>query len=158
VKQIGSWTPVLIFYLTSGYNVLPYRFIGGSMQIKFSSVMVDDQEKALKFYTEVLGFTKMADIPMGEYRWLTVISPEGSKEIELVLEPMGFPPARTYQKALFEAGIPLTAFRTTNMQAEYQRLKEKGVVFHGEPQNMGPIISVLFEDTCGNLINLVQAT
>jgi catechol 2,3-dioxygenase-like lactoylglutathione lyase family enzyme len=128
------------------------------MQLKFCSVMVDDQEKALKFYTEVLGFIKMADIPMGDYRWLTVVSADGLEGMELVLEPMGFSPSRVYQKALFEAGIPLTAFPTKNIQIEYQRLKEKGVVLRGEPQNMGPILSVLFEDTCGNLINLVQPT
>jgi catechol 2,3-dioxygenase-like lactoylglutathione lyase family enzyme len=126
------------------------------MQIRFTSVMVDDQEKALKFYTEVLGFAKMADIPMGEYRWLTVVSPEGAEGVELVLEPLGFPPARTYQKALFDAGIPLAAFITGDIQAEVSRLKARGVTFRGEPVNAGPILTVLFEDTCGNLINLVQ--
>jgi catechol 2,3-dioxygenase-like lactoylglutathione lyase family enzyme len=126
------------------------------MRINFTSVLVDDQEKALKFYTEVLGFVKMADIPMGEYRWLTVVSPEGPEGVELVLEPMGFPPARTYQQALFEAGIPLTAFITSDIRAEVARLKERGVAFRGEPADMGLILSVLFEDTCGNLINLVQ--
>ncbi len=128
------------------------------MQIKFTSIMVDDQDKALKFYTDVLGFVKMADIPMGEYRWLTVVSPEGAEGVELVLEPMGFPPARNYQKALFDAGIPLTAFTTKAIYNECKRLKERGVIFRGEPQNMGLIVSVLFEDTCGNLINLVQPT
>ncbi len=126
------------------------------MQIKFTSVMVDDQEKALKFYTEVLGFEKMADIPMGEYRWLTVVSPEGAEGVELVLEPMGFPPARVYQKALFEASIPLAALISKDIRSDYKRLKERGVVFRGEPQNQGIITTVLFEDTCGNLINLVQ--
>jgi predicted enzyme related to lactoylglutathione lyase len=126
------------------------------MRINLSSVMVDDQEKALKFYTEVVGFVKKADIPVGEYRWLTVTSPEGAEGIELVLEPMGFPPARDYQKALYEAGIPLTAFLSADIQSEYQRLKSKGVIFRSEPQNLGAIISVLFEDNCGNLINLVQ--
>jgi catechol 2,3-dioxygenase-like lactoylglutathione lyase family enzyme len=126
------------------------------MRINISSVMVDDQEKALKFYTEVLGFVIKADMPVGEYRWLTVASPEGPEGIELVLEPMGFHPARDYQKALYEAGIPLTAFLCDDIQSEYQRLKGRGVVFRSEPQNLGAIISVLFEDTCGNLINLVQ--
>ena len=126
------------------------------MQINFSSVMVDDQEKALKFYTEVLGFVKKADITMGEFRWLTVISHEGPESIELVLEPMGFPPARTYQKALFDAGIPLTVFISNDIQHEYKRLNELGVKFRGEPSNMGPVTAVLFEDTCGNLINLAQ--
>jgi predicted enzyme related to lactoylglutathione lyase len=126
------------------------------MRISLSSVLVEDQENALRFYTEVLGFVKMADIPMGEYRWLTVTSPDGAEGVELVLEPMGFPPARTYQKALFDAGIPLTAFLTNDIQGEYQRMKERGVVFRGEPANMGSITAVLFEDTCGNLVNLVQ--
>jgi catechol 2,3-dioxygenase-like lactoylglutathione lyase family enzyme len=126
------------------------------MQIKFVSIMVEDQESALRFYTSVLGFEKMADIPMGEYRWLTVTSPDGVEGVELVLEPLGFPPSRAYQKALFEAGIPATAFTTKDIAAEVERLKARGVKFRGEPQDMGPIKVVVFEDTCGNLINLVQ--
>jgi catechol 2,3-dioxygenase-like lactoylglutathione lyase family enzyme len=127
------------------------------MQIKFTSVMVDDQDKALLFYTTRLGFTPMADIPFGAARWLTVISPDGVAGTELVLEPMAFPPARVFQKALYDAGIPATAFITTDIKNEYERLRSQGVVFRGEPQRMGPIMMVLFEDTCGNLINLVQA-
>jgi catechol 2,3-dioxygenase-like lactoylglutathione lyase family enzyme len=127
------------------------------MQIRISSVMVDDQEKALKFYTEMLGFRKMADIPMGpEYRWITVVAPEGIEGVELALEPLGFPPSKDYQRALFEAGIPITAFISSDLQGEYKRLKERGVVFRGEPENMGPIDAVMFEDTCGNLVHLVQ--
>jgi catechol 2,3-dioxygenase-like lactoylglutathione lyase family enzyme len=126
------------------------------MQIKLASVMVDDQEKALHFYTEVLGFAKAADVAMGQYRWLTVSAPEGVEGVELVLEPMGFPPARAFQHALFEAGIPATAFFTRDIDAECRRLRAAGVAFRGEPQAMGPITAVLFEDTCGNLINLVQ--
>jgi catechol 2,3-dioxygenase-like lactoylglutathione lyase family enzyme len=126
------------------------------MQIKFVSLMVEDQERALDFYTSVLGFEKMADIPMGEYRWLTVTSPDGLAGVELVLEPMAFPPARTYQKALYDAGIPATALITKDIAADVQRLKARGVVFRGEPQAMGPITFVAFEDTCGNLINLVR--
>jgi len=126
------------------------------MKITLSSVMVDDQDKALHFYTNVLGFEKKTDISMGEFRWLTVSSPDGVEGVELVLEPMGFPPARTYQKALFEAGIPATAFISNDIAAEVRRLKALGVSFRGEPTNMGPITAVLFEDTCGNLINLVQ--
>ena len=126
------------------------------MQLKFISIMVEDQDHALEFYTHVLGFEKMADIPMGEYRWLTVISPDGLAGVELVLEPMGFPPSREYQKALFEASIPATALISTDIAADVQRLKAHGVVFRGEPQNMGLITAVVFEDTCGNLINLVQ--
>ena len=126
------------------------------MQITLTSVMVEDQAQALRFYTTVLGFEKKNDIPMGEFRWLTVSSPEGAAGVELVLEPMGFPPARVYQKALFEASIPATAFISKDIAIEYQRLKALGVRFRGEPVNMGPITAVLFEDGCGNLINLVQ--
>jgi len=127
------------------------------MQITLASIFVEDQDHALKFYTEVLGFEKKHDIPMGEFRWLTVTSPEGISGVELVLEPMAFPPARVYQKALFDAGIPATAFMSFDINAEYQRLKAKGVNFRGEPTAMGPVTIVLFEDTCGNLINLAQA-
>ena len=126
------------------------------MQIKFTSILVDDQSKALKFYTESLGFRKLSDIPMGEYRWLTVVSPDGVEGAEVVLEPMAFPPARTWQKALLDAGIPATAFITTDIDAEFQRLAARGVKFRGEPKQMGPIKAVTFEDSCGNLINLVQ--
>ena len=126
------------------------------MQIKLTSVMVDDQEKALRFYTTILGFVKKMDIPMGPFRWLTVSSPEGVEGVELVLEPMGFPPAQTYQQALLSAGIPATAFISKDIHAEYSRLKDLGVKFQSEPKRIGPITSVLFEDTCGNLINLVQ--
>jgi catechol 2,3-dioxygenase-like lactoylglutathione lyase family enzyme len=126
------------------------------MQLKFTSVMVQDQDKALRFYTETLGFEKMADIPMGPFRWLTVTSPDGIAGVELVLEPMNFLPAQIYQKALFEAGIPAIALTTRDLDGDYKRLKERGVIFRGEPQNMGLIAAVTFEDTCGNLINLVQ--
>ena len=126
------------------------------MKINLTSVMVDDQDKALSFYTEVLGFAKKTEIPMGEARWLTVASPEGPDDIELVLEPMGFPPARTYQKALFEAGIPSTSFAVDDIQKEYERLKTLGVVFTMEPTHMGPATLAVFDDTCGNLIQIAQ--
>ena len=126
------------------------------MKITLTSIFVEDQERALQFYTQVLGFEKKHDISMGQYRWLTVTSAEGVAGVELVLEPMAFPPARVYQKALFDAGIPATAFMSSDINAEYQRLKSRGVTFRGEPKNMGPVTVVLFEDTCGNLINLVQ--
>lgn len=128
------------------------------MQITLTSIFVEDQDRALQFYTEVLGFEKKHDIPMGEFRWLTVTSPEGVSGVELVLEPMAFPPARVYQKALYDAGIPITAFMSADINAEFQRLKDRGVIFRGEPTEMGPVTIVLFEDTCGNLINLAQAT
>jgi predicted enzyme related to lactoylglutathione lyase len=126
------------------------------MQITLASIMVEDQEHALHFYTSAIGFVKKHDIPMGPFRWLTVSSPEGVNGVELLLEPMGFPPARTYQKALFDAGIPATAFISRDIAAEFKRLTGRGVKFRGEPASMGPITAVLFEDTCGNLINLVQ--
>lgn len=126
------------------------------MRIQFSSVMVDNQEKALRFYTEKLGFVKMADIPMGEYRWLTIVSPDGPEGVELVLEPAAFPPARVYQKALYDAGIPITAFTTDDIHREFETLKDRGVVFRGEPVDAGPVILVMLEDTCGNLVQLAQ--
>ena len=127
------------------------------MKIILTSVMVDDQDKALKFYTEVLGFVKKNDIPVGEARWLTVVSPEGPDDVELLLEPMGFPPARTYQKALFEAGIPLTSFAIDDIQKEYERMKKLGVVFKTATTKMVPVTIAVFEDTCGNLIQMAQA-
>jgi catechol 2,3-dioxygenase-like lactoylglutathione lyase family enzyme len=126
------------------------------MQLKFISILVDDQRKALDFYVDVLGFNKCADLPFGEYRWLTVTSPDGIEGVELVLEPMAFPPAKVYQRALFEAGIPATAVITKDVHADYRALTERGVVFRGEPVAQGPIIHAIFEDGCGNLINLVQ--
>lgn len=128
------------------------------MQIKYVSVMVEDQERALRFYTDILGFRKVVDLPVGEYRWLTVTSPDGPEGVELVLEPVAFAPAREYQKALFDAGIPATAFVTSDIQGEVERLKSAGIVFRGEPLDMGTAIAVAFEDTCGNLIQLVQPT
>ena len=126
------------------------------MKITLASITVADQEKALQFYTETLGFVKKADVSMGTFRWLTVVSPEGPDAAELLLEPLDFPPAQVYQKALFDAGKPATALFTTDIQADYTRLKSRGVIFRSEPMSFGPITSVVFEDTCGNLINLVQ--
>lgn len=126
------------------------------MKIKLTSVFVADQTKALEFYTSVLGFVKKADIPCGEHRWLTVISPDGPSDVELLLEPMGFPPAKTYQKALFEAGIPLAAFSVEDIQKEYERMEKLGVVFKTKPAKMGPVTVAVLDDTCGNLIQIVQ--
>ena len=126
------------------------------MQITLSSILVDDQDRALRFYTDVLGFEKKHDIPLGRYRWLTLTSPEGASGVELVLEPAEFAPARIYQKALYDAGIPATAFISTDINAEVQRLTARGVQFRGEPTKVGSVIAVLFEDTCGNVLNLVQ--
>lgn len=127
------------------------------MQIKISTVFVDDQDKALAFYTGKLGFRKMADIAMGPYRWLTVVSPEGVHGVELQLESVvGFEAAALFQKTLYESGRPCTAFVTEDVDAEAQALRDRGVAVRGEPETMGPIKAVMFEDGCGNLIHLVQ--
>ncbi len=126
------------------------------MKIKLNSVFVNDQDKALEFYTHVLGFVKKADIPAGEFRWLTVVSPEGPDDIELVLEPNENPAAKTYQAAIFEAGIPATSFAVEDIRKEYERMKQRGVVFATEPTNMGGVTVAVFDDTCGNLIQLYQ--
>jgi len=126
------------------------------MKIKWTSVLVDDQKKALKFYTEILGFIKKTDVPMGEHSWLTVVSKEEPDGVEVVLEPMGFAPAKVYQKALKDAGIPLTMFHVGNVQSEFERLEKLGVKFSMKPTQMGPSTIVVFDDTCGNNIQLVQ--
>ena len=126
------------------------------MRIKLTSIMVDDQNKALKFYTDVLGFRKKHEIPVGEYKWLTVTSPEGSDDLELSLEPNANPAGKTFQQAMFAQSIPLAAFETANIQKEYARLKSRDVVFTREPTSMGPVTIAVFSDTCGNLIQLYQ--
>lgn len=134
----------------------PVRYSPG-MKIILTSVMVDNQERALAFYTGKLGFVKKEDFSVGEnFRWLTVISPEGAYGVELALEPLGFAPAVTWQKALREAGIPATAFGVEDAQKEYERLKAAGVVFTREPMKTGPVTIAVFEDTCGNLLQMVQ--
>jgi len=126
------------------------------MKIKLVSLMIDNQDKALKFYTEILGFVKKRDIPMGEHRWLTVVSPEEPDNVELVLEPMAFAPAKEYQKALFEAGIPSNAFNVEDVEKEYDRLEKLGVVFSMKPTKMGPTTLAVFNDSCGNNIQIFQ--
>lgn len=126
-----------------------------TVRINLTSVLVDDQNKALKFYTEVLGFVKKRDVPAGEARWLTVVSPE-TEDIELLLEPTAFPPAKTYQEALFKAGIPLASFAVDEIQKEYERMKELGVAFKMEPTKAGPAFIAILNDTCGNWIQLHQ--
>jgi len=127
------------------------------LKIKLNAIMVSDQDKALKFYTEVLGFVKGKDIPVGgPYRWLTVISPDGHPDVELVLEPNANPVGRTFQEGLFKQGIPATAFEVDDIQAEFQRLKAQGVVFTMEPSRMGAVTLAVFADTCGNLIQMYQ--
>ena len=126
------------------------------MRIKLTSLMVDDQDKALKFYTDVLGFRKKHEFPVGAYKWLTVISPEGPNDIELSLEPNANPAAKTFQKAMFEQKIPLAAFEVSDIENEYARLAAAGVVFTTKPTPMGPVKIAVLSDTCGNLIQLYQ--
>lgn len=126
------------------------------MKIRITSVPVDNQEKALQFYTEKLGFVKKTDVPAGEYRWLTVVSPDETDGVELLLEPMGFAPAKTYQQALYNAGIPYTSFQVQDMAKEKERLEGLGVVFRSQPANIGPVVIAMIDDTCGNLIQLLQ--
>ena len=128
------------------------------MRITLTSVMVDDQDKAVKFYTEKLGFLKKQDIPIGEFKWLTLISPEGHEDVELALEPAPQDFAVAFKQALYDRGIPATAFASRNVREEYDRLKTLGVEFRGEPTSMKglPTIAV-FDDTCGNLIQIFQA-
>ena len=128
------------------------------MRIKYTSVYVSDQGKALKFYTEVLGFVKKADVTAGKYRWLTVTSPEDQDGVELVLEPNENPSAKAYQETLFLQGIRATMFIVDNIQKEHERLKKFGVKFTMQPTKLSgtPSIIAVFEDTCGNLIQITQ--
>lgn len=126
------------------------------MKIKLSRVLVNDHDKGLKLYTEVLGFVKKTDIPVGDAKFLTVVSPDEPDGTELLLEPNGNPAAKTFQKAIFDQGIPLTAFVVDNIQKEYERMEKLGVVFRTKPtKTPGPTIAV-FDDTCGNLIQIYQ--
>lgn len=124
------------------------------MRIVVTSVLVDDQEKALRFYTDVLGFVTKHDIPMGEARWLTLISPEDPEGTELLLEPDGHPAAGPFKNALVADGIPFTSFDVDDVHAEAARLKERGVRFTQDPTEMGPVTTAVFDDTCGNLIQI----
>lgn len=126
------------------------------MRIKLSSIMVDDQQKALDFYTGVLGFVTKHDIPVGEYRWITVVSPEGPDDLELVLEPNANPAGRTFQDALFAQGIPATALESADVRQDFERLRAQGVVFTQEPTDVGAVTIAVFADTCGNLIQIYQ--
>lgn len=126
------------------------------MRIALNSVFVGDQEHALSFYTDVLGFEKKVDLPAGEFRWLTVVSPEDPDGTQLLLEPNVNAAAAKFQKEMFEAGIPLTAFAVSNVTAEYERLSNRGVVFSMPPTPMGDTEIAAFDDTCGNLIQIYE--
>lgn len=124
------------------------------MKINLTSVYVDDQDKALRFYTEVLGFLKKHEIPIGTDKWLTVVSPEDPDGTELLLEPDGHPAVRPYKEALVQDGIPLASFAVDDVHSESVRLREQGVRFTQEPLKMGPVTTAVFDDTCGNLIQI----
>ena len=124
------------------------------MRINLTSVLVDDQAKALAFYTDVLGFVTKNDIPLGEHRWLTVLSPESPDGTELLLEPDAHPAARPFKAALVEDGIPFASFAVDDVRAEHERLRARGVAFTQEPTEMGPVTTAVFDDTCGNLIQI----
>jgi catechol 2,3-dioxygenase-like lactoylglutathione lyase family enzyme len=126
------------------------------MRINITSVLVDDQEKALMFYTNVLGFVKKTDVSMGEARWLTLVSPEEPESTELLLEPDQHPAARPFKQALVRDGIPFTSFAVDDVNAEFERLRGRGVQFTQEPAEMGPVTTAVFDDTCGNLIQIAS--
>ena len=126
------------------------------MKITVSSVFVDDQDKAAKFYTEVLGFIKKKDIPLGNAKWLTVVSPEAPDGTELLLEPNDNPAAKMFQKAIYDQGIPATTFEVGDVRKESERLKQLGVAFSMEPTKAGPVTIAVFDDTCGNRIQMHQ--
>ena len=124
------------------------------MRINLASIHVDDQAKALAFYTDVLGFVKKSDVPLGEHRWLTVVSPEEPDGVELVLEPSDHPAVRPYKDALVADGIPFTSFAVADVHQEYERLRALGVTFTQEPTAMGPVTTAVLDDTCGNLVQI----
>ena len=126
------------------------------MRINLASVLVDDQDKALRFYTEVLGFEPKVDIPLGQARWITVVAPEDPDGTELVLEPDQHPAVRPFKEALVADGIPFTSFAVDDVQAEYERLRGLGVRFTQEPVDMGPVTTAVLDDTCGNLIQIAH--
>jgi catechol 2,3-dioxygenase-like lactoylglutathione lyase family enzyme len=126
------------------------------IRIHLTSVLVDDQDRALAFYTDVLGFEPKLDLPMGEDRWLTVVSPADPDGVQLLLEPDAHPAARAFREALFADGIPATSFAVEDVHAEHERLRERGVRFTQEPQEMGPVTTAVLDDTCGNLVQLAQ--
>jgi catechol 2,3-dioxygenase-like lactoylglutathione lyase family enzyme len=126
------------------------------LKINLTSVFVDDQAKAEAFYTDVLGFVKKHDVPVGDARWLTVVSAADPDGTELLLEPDGHPAAKPFKQALVADGIPFTSFAVEDIHAEYERLKKAGVRFVQEPVDMGPVTTAVFDDTCGNLIQIAS--
>jgi catechol 2,3-dioxygenase-like lactoylglutathione lyase family enzyme len=126
------------------------------MRINLTSVFIDDQDKALRFYTDVLGFKKKTEVPLGQHRWLTVVSPDDPDGTELVLEPDEHPAAQPFKAALVRDGVPFTSFAVDDVRQEFERLAALGVRFTQEPTQMGPVTTAVFDDTCGNLIQIAQ--
>ncbi len=126
------------------------------LRINITSVLVDDQDKALRFYTDILGFQKKTEIPLGEAKWLTVVSPADPDGVELLLEPDNHPAAGPFKRALMEDGIPFTSFAVDDVSTEFERLQDLGVRFVQEPLDQGPVVTAVFDDTCGNLIQIAS--
>jgi catechol 2,3-dioxygenase-like lactoylglutathione lyase family enzyme len=137
-------------------GIATHKKVGSFMKINLASVFVDDQDKALKFYTEVLGFLEKRAIPVGEFRFLTVVSPEDPDGTELLLEPNDSPAAKTFQEAIFQQRIAATSFAVADIHQEFERLRQRGVAFTLAPTEMGPVTIAVFDDTCGNLIQINQ--
>ena len=128
------------------------------MRINLASVLVDDQARALRFYTEVLGFTEKTNVALGEHRWITVVSPDDPDGTELLLEPDEHPAAKPFKTALVADGIPFTSFAVDDVRAEYERLRGLGVHFTQEPTDLGPVTTAVLDDGCGNLIQIAHQT
>lgn len=158
MKKVIIFTTLFLFCFTiiAVENEKPSNTDKVMLKIKYVSIIVEDQEKALDFYTNKLGFVKKSDIPMGKFRWLTVVSADDPDGPEVALEPNENPAVNTFQKSIFEQGIPLTAFVVDDIDQTYEQLKEKGVTFTMTPQKMGESKVAVFNDTCGNLIMITE--
>ena len=153
-KHLAVFLFIISFLFSQ--NTFSQTLKGNSMKIIHTKIFVNDQDKALKFYTETLGFVKKDDVTNEGYRWLTVVSSDDQNGTELILELNNNPAAKTFQKAVFDQNTPAIMFGVADVQAEYERLKAKGVRFTMEPTNIGPATIAIFDDTCGNLIQIVQ--
>ena len=153
-KRLTAFLFIIFFFFSQ--NTFSQMSKGNAMKIIHAKIFVNDQDKALRFYTETLGFVKKSDVTNDQYRWLTVVSADDQNGTELILEKNNNPAAKTYQKAIFEQDIPAIMFGIADAQAEYERLKAKGVRFTLEPTDIGPATIAIFDDTCGNLIQISQ--
>ncbi len=149
-------TFLCIIFLFISNNIYSQTRNENTMKIIHTKIFVNDQDKALKFYTETLGFVRKNDVTNGDYRWLTVVSSDDQNGTELILEKNDNPAAKAYQEAIYKQGSPVTMFGIQDAKAEYERLKEKGVKFTMEPTDIGPAVIAIFDDTCGNLIQISQ--